>query len=76
MNRFSREGFPVLSTNIEDHLKMMNEGQYAYITDESHIKLEMRKSCHLETGKELFHGDAFGIAFQNNSAYLDLFNEQ
>ena len=76
MNRFSREGYPVLSTDIEDHMKMLIEGQYVFMTDESHMKLEIRKSCHLEMGRELLLGDAFAIAFQNNSAYLDLFNEQ
>ena len=66
----------MLSTDIEDHMKMLNEGQYVFMTDESHMKLEIRKSCHLEMGKELLLSDAFAVAFQNNSAYLDLFNGQ
>ena len=76
MNRFSLEGYPVLSTEVEDHMKMLNEGQYVFITEESHMKLETRKSCDLEMGRELLFVDVLSIGFQNNSAYLDLFNEQ
>ena len=76
MNRFSGEGYPVLSTDLEDHMKMLNEGQYVFITDESQMKLEIRKSCDLEMGRELLFIDVLAIGFQNNSAYLDLFNEQ
>ena len=66
----------MLASNVEDHAKMLNDGNYVFITDELYLRTEIKKSCDLQLGKEFPNYDYYAIAFQNNSAYVDLFNEQ
>ena len=76
INIFRRNGYPVLASNVADHAKILNEGNYVFITDELYLRTEITKSCDLQLGKDFQNYDYYAIALQNNSAYVDLFNEQ
>ena len=66
----------MLASNVADHAKILNEGNYVFITDELYLRTEITKSCDLQLGKDFQNYDYYAIALQNNSAYVDLFNEQ
>ena len=76
MKVFRENGKPVLSTDITQHLQMVNEGNYAYLNVETLVKFEMAKSCELQLGKERLSFEPYAIGLQNNSAYLDVFSQQ
>ena len=74
MNQFVRSGIDVLSINQSEQLDMVYQGNYAYLAEETALKVLVSKSCELVTIKEQLAAVGYGIGLQKNSAYLDLFS--
>ena len=74
MNKFVGSGVNVLSINQSDHLRMVHEGTYAYLAEETALKFQVSTSCELVIIKEPLASVGYGIGLQRNSAYLDLFS--
>lgn len=74
MNQFVRSGIDVLSINQSEQLNMVYQGNYAYLAEETALKVLVSKSCELVTIKEPLAAVGYGIGLQKNSAYLDLFS--
>ena len=53
---------------------MVYQGNYAYLAEETALKVLVSKSCELVTIKEPLAAVGYGIGLQKNSAYLDLFS--
>ena len=74
MKKFQSNGRPVLTNNHSLHLKMVNEGGYAYFSDMASLEIELEKTCDLALMKEQFAPLHYAIGLQNNSAYKNFFD--
>ena len=74
MNDFVSTGVNVLSIYQDDHLEMVEGGNYAYLAEETSLKTRTSTSCELDLIKETLASVGYGIGLQKNSAYSDLFS--
>lgn len=70
---FLSDGYPVLSTNSDEHIDMVLSGQYAYISDITTCQTILSLSCDTHIMEEKFFPNMYGIGMQNNSAYKSTF---
>ena len=70
MTEWEQAGIPVLSSSHQTHVNLLNEGNYAYLTDESIALGLAQTSCDLRIFNKKIFPSLNGIGFQNNSAYV------
>ena len=75
MSEWDQMGIPVMSTSLTTHLQLVDEGNYAYLTDTTSAAAFQESSCDLKIMKEKLFIDFYGIGFQNNSAYAKPFSD-
>ena len=75
ITEFSQNGKNVLSTSVAEHLRMVHEGNYLFLIDETTVRFEMGNTCELKILKERLSPVGSAMSFQKNSVYLELFNE-
>ena len=74
MSEWDQMGIPVMSTSHFTHLRLVDEGSYAYITDTTSAAAYQESSCDLKIMREKLFIIFDGIGFQNNSAYTNPFS--
>ena len=75
ITEFSQNGKNVLSTNVAEHLRMVHEGNYAFLIDETTVRFEMGNTCELKILRERLLPVGQAMGFQKNSVYLEIFNQ-
>lgn len=76
MKKFQEEGVAALSSDHSLHIQMLYQGGYAYLSDLSTYENEKAKGCDLAIMRERFSPLYYGIGFQNNSAYEEVFSNE
>ena len=70
MTEWDQMGIPVISTSHKTHLDMVDQGNYAYLIDETSAQLLQQKSCDFKTMNSHLPYAFLGMGFQENSAYV------
>ena len=69
MTEWDQMGIPVISTLHSTHIDLVNEGNYAYLTDATTVAVIQQTSCELAIFNDKMFPSVYGIGLQNNSAY-------
>ncbi len=75
MAKWEKSGLDILSGSSADHIKMVEAGTHAYLTDVTVSQLEISRNCELKTMDEKFYPMQYAMGVQNNSAYKHIFSE-
>ena len=70
------DGTPALATGHSEHMQMVKQGGYTFISVLTALELEAAEDCNLAIMKEKFFPSYISAGTQNNSVYSDLFSEQ
>ena len=73
---FLEDDIPVLATHHSEHMKMVKQGGYTYISELTALEMEAAENCNLVIMKEKIIPTYQSTGTQNNSVYRDLFSEQ
>ncbi len=76
ISEFAREDPAVLSVNQTEQFLRVNRGKYAYLAEETALKVETSESCELDIIHEPLAAVSYSIGLQKNSAFNGLFSEK
>ena len=69
-----REGLPALHAKVEPHLSLVKHGGYVFISDTVSVSELITQNCEIKIMDQKFQPVFNAVAFQNNSAYRDVFS--
>ena len=72
ISKKASEGYPVLHHLEETHIRLLYEGNYAYIADLMTYEVARATTCDIAAVKENYITLHYGIGMQKNSAYTDM----
>ncbi|XP_050406809.2 glutamate receptor ionotropic, delta-1 [Patella vulgata] len=76
IQEFNKTDTGVLNYDQEYHLNKVISEDYGFIADKITAETRSSKSCKLTILKELFHPMGYAFALQNNSPYLQYFDDE